>query len=250
MTKAIGTHREDPLVAASHAAVAVALRDMHPKAYLAQRQVSQKRALRQFDRLAQIYSTALDILVIRAKEGDNSAKRAPLKLMNKMYREAFSCGLMAGGRPVLSTGVYLTPKDEKWVASAVTDEAKYWRKFMQDVLAGSGRMTHERRKEMYVRTLRSLYESGKVKALPEQVLLYWVINSHKENCPECQFMAENGPYTKETLPITPRSGATSCKSNCGCHIMVKHVDALEYTRVKIRLSSKKELLARLKRVRK
>jgi hypothetical protein len=220
---------------------------MHPDVYTKRRRVGNTAAKREFEVLKAQYSQKLENIVQHAKDGVETTRRAPLKLLYGFYRRAYRCGLKAGGRAVTSSGPLLTREDERWVKTAVNEEARYWRKFMADVLSGAGRLSYDRRKEMYVKTLTSLYETGKIQALPDQVLLYWVIDSHIENCNDCKFMAENGPYTKQNIPTVPRSGNTQCLSNCGCRIMTRHVNSIEYTRARAKMPTRSELMARLKR---
>jgi len=40
------------------------------------------------------------------------------------------------------------------------------------------------------------------------------------NCDGCIMLADNSPYTRETLPAVPRSGATQCLANCKCELRV------------------------------
>jgi hypothetical protein len=39
-----------------------------------------------------------------------------------------------------------------------------------------------------------------------------------ESCPDCVTYQEFSPYTKSTLPTTPRSGDSQCISNCKCYL--------------------------------
>lgn len=41
------------------------------------------------------------------------------------------------------------------------------------------------------------------------------------NCYLCPIHAANSPYTRESIPASPRDGSTPCKSRCRCHLTFK-----------------------------
>jgi len=145
---------------------------------------------------------------------------------DKAYAEAYALGLRAAGLTQLEIGGTLTmdQHDKDWMKSSLSHERRYWNEFVTSVITGSidaawRRFTVEQRIEFYVRTLDHVYETARVVGHPHHSIMYWKLNP-AEHCQSCLFLATASPFTRETLPCTPRSGQTQCLANCKCELRI------------------------------
>jgi hypothetical protein len=58
-----------------------------------------------------------------------------------------------------------------------------------------------------------------VEKQPEGTRFRWVLGK-AEHCPDCIVLASQSPFTKQSLPTVPKAGATQCRSNCKCKLVV------------------------------
>jgi hypothetical protein len=74
---------------------------------------------------------------------------------------------------------------------------------------------------LYAERGSAIFEAGAVSAMPNDVLLDWVMNP-AEHCVACPILASNSPYTKQTLPGYPGEGfhLTQCGTNCQCQTKI------------------------------
>jgi hypothetical protein len=151
-------------------------------------------------------------------------------VFRKYYYQAFSLGKLEGGAVSLSLFPDLTLEDKRWVDSFLRKEFGFWKKFIDDISGGKGTLDYNKRLDMYVKTLRSAYISGKVLETPPNTVYYWE-KSKAEHCPQCTYLAMHSPFTKANLPTIPGSGDTFCKSNCKCKMTPKTVSMLEYHKI-------------------
>ena len=70
--------------------------------------------------------------------------------------------------------------------------------------------------------------------------------SAENPCPDCVYLAKNSPYTSETLPTTPKTGVTRCRSWCYCTLRVQKVSKRRYNAVRKRNKSAKWHLRKIK----
>jgi GNAT superfamily N-acetyltransferase len=127
-------------------------------------------------------------------------------------RRAFELGLRASG---WTSG--LQEADEKWLAGARRQEWRYLNSFMEDLANGTLKMSAEDRLGLYKQTVDSFFWAGRVDGMPKETLIYWRLGA-AEHCADCLDFAAGSPYTRETLPSTPRAGDSACLSNCLCHL--------------------------------
>ena len=163
---------------------------------------------------------------------DKELRVESAKIMRTAWRDVFLAGLRAGGTPGTGAGkgktlVKLGHGDDAWLKTAMAHESRFLNKFLTAIIEGTTKMPIERRTDMYVTALSSFYESAKVIALPSNILIWWAGPNDKKTCPSCEFMFENGPYTKWNVPTTPRSGATICLTNCRDRLFIRRVDPME-----------------------
>jgi hypothetical protein len=53
--------------------------------------------------------------------------------------------------------------------------------------------------------------------------VWWKGPHDKKTCESCNYLFEHSPYSKWTLPTTPRSGMTLCLTNCRDRLFVRRV---------------------------
>ena len=155
-----------------------------------------------------------------------------VRLMKTAWRDVFVAGLRASAhdRQTITT---LNADDQRWLRGAMSHEMRFLNRFVSAVIESSWKMPLERRVEMYVRTLESFYDSARVIGMPGLAVLHWVGPEDRRTCAGCRYLFDHSPYTKLTLPTTPRAGATPCLSNCRDRLVVRvgtadEVRALEH----------------------
>jgi hypothetical protein len=160
-------------------------------------------------------------------------------IFRKFYTEAFILGnkSIKGG----FVGGRLDAEDKRWLESFLRKEFDYWKKFIEDVKRDRSKMDPKRRIEMYVQTLKTMYNTSRVLGSSVTALYYWE-TSPAEHCPHCLYLAAKSPFIKSNLPTVPASGDTQCKSNCKCHLRIEHPTVLRYRQVKRNAPTREELL--------
>lgn len=133
-------------------------------------------------------------------------------LLRDAYQQAFDLGLKAAGW----TGK-MEDADHLWLGSFQNTEERYLDGFISDLYENKGTMPKERRLQMYVDTLDSVFTAGKLAGQPDNIRIKWVM-SEAEHCRECIDRALHSPYTKSSLPGVPKDGSTPCLTNCACHL--------------------------------
>lgn len=149
------------------------------------------------------------------------------------YLDAFNLGLKSQGHGAFSkktgTRASATSEDRAWLKSAADEEIRFLKRFLSEIKHGdvpdegdegtSRKMKKGRRIRMYADTLDGIYAAGRVRGAPENAVFHWVYG-HAEHCPECIYLQAHSPYTKKSLPTTPRAGSTRCLTNCKCKIVI------------------------------
>ena len=104
----------------------------------------------------------------------------------------------------------LMDEDLAFIKSFKRTENKFLGKFMKAIAAEKLVMDRYERLKMYVETIRTVFDHARVEASPDWVKIYWTPSRGAMHCPDCLILAINSPYTKKTLPTTPRAGDTRC----------------------------------------
>lgn len=183
-------------------------------------------------------------------------RKAAVKEMKTAWRDVFLAGVRAGGVAGAGSGpgktmVNLSSGDDKWLKGAMTHEMKFLNGFLKAIMEDDYKMPLERRTQMYVNALTSFYESARVIALPANVVVRWTGPGDKRTCIGCDYMFENNPYTKKTLPTTPRAGMTPCLTNCRDRLLIRRVEPTEALAVQessLKVGTHIKHLRKLKRV--
>jgi hypothetical protein len=149
-----------------------------------------------------------------------------VKVMKSAWKDVYLAGVRSAGAPGEGSGpgkvmVKLGPNEDKWLKGAMTHEMRYLNKFLKAVVEGTGKMPYERRAKMYVDAMQSFYESARVIGMPTNVLIRWIGPKDGDTCESCKYIIEHNPYTKYTLPTTPRGGQTKCLTNCRHKLLVR-----------------------------
>ena len=117
----------------------------------------------------------------------------------------------------LHRGAALDAGDRAYLQRATQAEMKYATQFGDDIVNGRLRMPRVKRAELYAQTLDGVGWNAMIEKFPNSVRIQWVLGT-AEHCKDCIALASSGPYTKWTLPTTPRAGGTRCVSNCKCKL--------------------------------
>jgi len=139
------------------------------------------------------------------------------KELGVAYREAYSLGQQSVG-----FSGDLMDEDFAFIKSFKATENKFLGNFMTAIATDRLVMEKYRRLDMYVKTIRSVFDHARVEAAPDWIKIYWTPSRGSQHCTDCMYLAINSPYTKETLPTTPRAGDTLCVSRCACRLMLRY----------------------------
>ena len=244
----------------------VALRAISKDDFKSLKSTSSSSALRKFNSLVNEFKTDFLKYVNEYRSEQEAAEREKrdmvygkghlydrLKsLLRSAYYNAYRLGIEYTG--IHKAGVpTLSQSDIDWLESAIKSELRYLKKFVDHIhsreIDQPGRMKLERRIQMYIDSLNSIFDAGKVSSHPPLTIFYWVHSADKKVCPECLLLGRFSPYTRDTLPTTPRSGASRCLSNCRCKLYSKIVSETEYQKVHSINYSKKYFLDLLRKSR-
>ena len=105
-----------------------------------------------------------------------------------------------------------------------------------------------RRMMAYADTLKHVYYAGRVKGTPKGMVIDWISPLDRHTCKGCRYMAEHSPWTRDSIPTTPRAGDTRCLSNCRCRLVMREVTPEVYAQLARRTKPKTwyhRILARL-----
>lgn len=140
---------------------------------------------------------------------------------------------------------------EKWIRLTVLNEFGYFMDFLEDIRykrhTKSGKMPLETRIELYVNSLDSVFDAGRLAALGSfpRMIVTWVLDPAFENCESCQYLASISPMTADNLPVAPRDGQTLCRQNCKCVVTSKKTNAAKYNKLLETQPSREEIIATL-----
>jgi len=95
----------------------------------------------------------------------------------------------------------------------------YLEKMATQILAEelSDKQVADRMKLYGQRTVGTANESWKGN-VADTTLINWIDTGDKSECEDCHVLADNGPYTTDTLPSVPGDGATECQVQCRCYL--------------------------------
>jgi hypothetical protein len=137
--------------------------------------------------------------------------------------------------------------DTKWLKTSAEEELAYFTKFLKDVETGAGKMAIEDRVNLYVDSMRSQFDAGRVVGAPPLSVIYWK-TAPAEHCKSCLWLEAHSPWLKENLPTTPKAGITACSIGCKCRIEITQVPYNDYLVLKNNVILRSMALAKLKQL--
>jgi hypothetical protein len=229
--KSIGTAKEQDLVFLKHDQTAKA--DMDPDQYAWERHQGTTVGKRKLDKAKEeAYPKVLNAInqFLTGKLTEKEMRTQVIKTMKRAWKTVFFAGVRSSGIPGdfgKKWRMETTPEDEKWLKSAMSHEMRFLNKMLTQVVEGNYKMPLPRRVRMYVDALESFYNSARVMGVPMNTIFHWKLSPEgvkKDNiCASCVYLSEHSPYTKKTLPTTPRSGMTLCLTNCRDKLVARRV---------------------------
>lgn len=91
----------------------------------------------------------------------------------------------------------------------------FLRDFALAILAGLSLALALNRVLMYGSATQQSFWQAMANSRGRGVSITWTLGI-AEHCPDCVALANNSPYTPETLPTYPGAGDTECLTNCKC----------------------------------
>jgi hypothetical protein len=207
-------------------------------------------------------------------------------LLKTAYHEAFDLGIKSSGAGALRAG--RADIDTRWVESAYRHEMRHFNKFLREIVASAepevlrkeidpktgkptvdprtGRPTGKlirvappkvsvrgddmihARMQAYADTVKHVYYAGRVMGTPDGMVIDWISPLDRRTCRGCRFLSDNSPYTKNSLPSTPRAGDTRCLNNCRCRLVVREIPRAKYIETQRAQHSRRWYADRLQRL--
>jgi hypothetical protein len=184
-------------------------------------------------RLSQIQKTfvreLLD-LASRHERGTLRTDRFLVQARNKLRSassEAFYLGVGSSGLGVLTKVKQwrVSKANKAWLEGAIQEELGHFDKLLGQVRQGKVRGALKQRAQAYADAFRHLYYAGRIVASPMGTAIDWIAVQDRNTCAGCAHLAKSSPYTRDTLPTTPRAGITPCHSNCRCRLVMRQVSS-------------------------
>lgn len=143
-------------------------------------------------------------------------------MLREAYQKAFELGLKSSGAETVRATI--ADSDKKWVKTASKHEMLFLNRLLVQIEEGKIRGGLEKRLKAYSDALKNVFFSGRVQGTPSGHLIDWTGPNDRATCNGCRFLIEHSPYTKSTLPTTPRAGDTRCLNNCRCRLIVRETE--------------------------
>jgi len=240
--KNIGDHARAQNPWRHHALVSTIQAALRPGHQQTLQDVGQRFVYPEFARLeAQFRRELLDVFT-NISQNQELTNRRMKGIFRRFYTQAFQLGMKAmKGHTLTTTLPKMNDEDKRWLETFLQKEFNFWKNFMDAVRKGTTKMDPKRRVEMYVQSLKAMYNTSRVLVTAPSTLFYWE-TTPSEHCKHCLYLASKSPFTKANLPTIPASGDTQCRSNCRCHLRIAQTSVLDYQRVKKNAPTREELL--------
>lgn len=222
---------------------------MNPRGWKAERRGATTVSKKQFDDLQERLSRGIinySHLFLEGKINKTRWLTWVRHLLRDSYQEAFKLGMKSSGASSVQAGV--ATFDKEWVAGAARHELQFFNRLLQQIQEGTYKGELTKRLKAYSEALQHVYYSGRVMGTPEGHIIDWVGPNDRATCNGCRFLAENSPYTKLTLPTTPRAGDTRCLHNCRDRLVIRHVGLRKFESVQKGQRSKRWYQEKLRRL--
>ncbi|HLO97241.1 MAG TPA: hypothetical protein VK171_01490, partial [Fimbriimonas sp.] len=144
------------------------------------------------------------------------------QILLAFHADMYSLGVShAGAEPVADTA--------KLVAKQIVDlEQQFIFGLIDDVIGDTYRDTDGnfdqkhgsfvQRMQWYATKGSATASQGWIDGSADDEEFDWELGAVEDHCVDCPYLAENSPYTKETLYAVPRGFDTPCKGNCSCRL--------------------------------
>lgn len=155
-------------------------------------------------------------------DGDRVALRAAEDAMNRAFHSAIDATWADAYRVGFGSRASGTvPGMPPSFLGDIDRQRRFATSFAQDIAAGNvgknGRMAFGQRAALYANGVEGAFNAGAINAGGDGELIFWRLGS-ADHCFSCPLIAASSPYTRDSLPTYPRSGATPCGNNCKCHL--------------------------------
>jgi len=161
----------------------------------------------------------------RFQKGEHTAMRLhqnAIRLVKGAHEAMFKVGVESAGTEAITGKLRIGRREKAWLQSAVEEELRYLRVFLRKVIAGKASEKEiAKRINAYVATLKHIYYSGRIVGSPDHMIVDWVTAMDRKVCASCRFLQGWSPYSRMTLPTTPRAGQTICRYNCRCRLVMR-----------------------------
>lgn len=167
-------------------------------------------------------------------DGARAALDAATGRLTQALHAAIDKGWAEGAQNALTTiwGRTEAPQQTARVLeSEIARQKAFASRFALDIARGE---TEERRKipeptraAMYADAAGAAYNVGASLGAPDGALIWWRLGS-TEHCWECPVISANSPYTRESLPTTPRAGTTPCRARCACFLEINPAQGVKF----------------------
>lgn len=188
------------------------------------------------------------------------------ELLRIAYFEAFDLGLKSSG--VKGYRADRAATDTRWIESAWKQEMIYFSRFLKEIEAsfvpetwGTDKVKElpdgrpnphygkhrllvparrtdrtssiiHRRLAAYAESVKHIYYAGRVMGTPNGMVIHWICPLDRRTCNGCRFLSDHSPFTKDTIPTTPRAGDTRCLNNCRCRLVIAEVSAEKFRAIR------------------
>ena len=166
-----------------------------------------------------------------------------------LYKNAYDIGMSSSSTGLVPQNASVSAEDQRWVESAFKHEMRFFNRFLSQALdANMSPAQIDHRISMYMNAVRGVYEAGRVIGSHPDSLIYWVYNPEAHHCTSCVYLRDHSPYTKRSIPTTPRAGGTECLTHCKCHLRIVISDPEAVKQVDSRSTSRSSHLSFLSQI--
>lgn len=138
-------------------------------------------------------------------------------VMREAYKQAYLIGLKSGGvghtaHPFVTPAgePKLSSHDLTFIDSAYRHEMRYMTTLLNQMREGTQWGDPYKRMGAYAEALKHMYYSGRIMGSPKELVIDWISPLDRRTCRSCRYLAGQSPFTRDSLPTTPRAGDSVC----------------------------------------
>lgn len=218
---------------------------------------SSSASQRQFDELMKdVEKEIFDVTRMYLRSKDPKAKQRRVGkqewleqvrgTLRRGHHTAFELGLKSSGAGKFRVSV--SSQDEEYLRGALSHEMVYFNKLLRQIDAGRMAGSLKLRLAAYAEALKHVFYAGRVMGTPTGMVIDWISPLDRNTCKGCTFLFRNSPYTKRSLPTTPRAGDTPCLNRCRCRLVMREVPAEKFKEIEKKHPRKSVYASRLKAI--